>query len=298
MLPQLSETDIFLHAPDVEGVDLLAEDYTRKQIPKGMGVYCLYHPLTLEVWYIGSGCGIDPTGRIGSGLRLRLKLYRYPKGSHDHKVHDAIKANGLLVKAWITSNQGDAHKYESDAIQRCQPVLNVVGCRILSDDEAKAKESAKSKAKRAKRVREQVYNPDLPKKCGRCKFPKLCRDFRRSAGMPLAVVGTCKKCEVEIRKAAAAFRKAEAKRLGVPYNQRHARMKLGPTQALVLRTLQHIGKGKAAAISTEIYGGHTVQHITNVCYALYALRSKGAVVSSNRVWSATTKADLLLQSAA
>jgi hypothetical protein len=260
-----------------------------------MGVYCLYHPLTLEVWYIGSGCGIDPTGRIGSGLRLRLKLYRYPKGSHDHKVHDAIKTNGLLVKAWLTPNQGDAHKYESDAIQKYQPPLNVVGCRVLSEDEAKARDSAKSKAKRIKRVQEQVYNPNLPKKCGRCKTPKFCRDFRRSAGMPLAVVGTCRVCEVEIRKAASAFRKAEAARLGMPYPNRLAKTKLGPTQALILRTIQRIGKGKAASISTEVYGDHTIQHITNICYALYALRSKGAVVSSNRVWSATGKADLLLK---
>ena len=80
----------------------------------------------------------------------------------------------------------------------------------------------------------------------------------------------------------------------MPYQNRLAKAKLGPTQTLVLKTLQRIGKGKAAVISTEIYGDHTTQHITNMCYALYALRSKGAVVSSNKVWSTTSKADLLL----
>ncbi len=114
--------------------------------------------------------------------------------------------------------------------------------------------------------------------------------------MPLAVVGTCKKCETEIRANAAAARKAEAARLGISFVQRQT--KLGPTQALVLRILQRIGRGKAAAISTEIYGDHAVQHITNTCYALYRLRSKGAVVCSSRFWSATPKADLLLRSAA
>jgi hypothetical protein len=261
-----------------------------------MGVYCLYHPLTLEVWYIGSGCGVDPTGRIGSGLRLRLKLYRYPKGSHDHKVHDAIKANGLLVKAWVAPNQGDAHKYESDAIHKYQPPLNVVGCRILSEEEAKVRDRAKCKAKRIKRTQEQVYNPDLPKKCGRCKLPKLCRDFRRSAGMPLAVVGTCKKCESEIRAAASAARKAEAARLGISFVQRQT--KLGPTQTIVLKTLQQLGKGKAADLSTQVYGDHTTQHITNICYALYRLRSKGGVTCSNRIWSASSKASILLQNVA
>ena len=139
MLPDLEVTDIFQHTPDGEGFQILEDGFGVRSMPRGMGVYCLYHPASGKPMYIGSGCGVDPHGRKGSSLFLRLKLYRRPKGSHDTKVHDAIKSDGLLLRVWLTNKEGDARKYESDAIQLYQPPLNVVGCRELSEEESKLK---------------------------------------------------------------------------------------------------------------------------------------------------------------
>ena len=163
-------------------------------------MYCFYQADTKEPFYIGSGCGASVRGRKNPGLYQRLILYRRPKDAHGRKIHDAILEHNLLLKVWIVENESDARKYESDAIKLKQPRLNKHGRQSQTPEQLRDRDNTRLRAAALKRKLTTVYNADAIRRSGRCKIEKPCSLFRKSASKRLAVVGTCKTCEVEVRR--------------------------------------------------------------------------------------------------
>jgi hypothetical protein len=280
MLPCLPDTDIFQHVPDAEGIALLAEDYTINTVPPGMGVYCLYHPVTGDIVYIGAGCGIDTQGGSNRGLHMRLKLYRQPRGPHDHKIRDAVRTEGLLLKIWLTSTAGDAFKYETDAIRLYQPRLNVVGCRGRTAEEDRIRRKILNQNKTKVRW---TYDPEAEKRCGRCKFPKTCKDFRRNAGKKLAVVDTCRECEQNSRRQKAKERRTQALANGLPYTA--GRHELGPTQMKIARLLRDAGACTISDICRTLHGHSEVRRRQELSHVLNAMQKKGVATRVAKAWA-------------
>lgn len=122
MLPALPVTDLMLTTPDAEGLNMWAIDFGRKSIPEGIGVYCFYDPKTGSPSYIGSGCAVHSNG-VGVWRRI-LQYRREPNQTtckHDRRIGQAVREQGLLLKVWLVASDGDARKYEMDAIAKYQP---------------------------------------------------------------------------------------------------------------------------------------------------------------------------------
>lgn len=200
MLDALPETDIFQHPPDVDRVDIFGpKRFSVKMLPKGRGVYCFYVPTTGELVYIGSACGTE-RGNPDSGIALRMKLYRGLK-TGEQKVREVARQEGLLLKVWLTHSEADARKYESDAIRKYKPRLNVVGTRELSKEDQRSLNRARLRKDRIKRLnRSDVhYDSAAIRVCTRCEEDKPCAAFRRCKGKSMGTHAVCRDCEAAER---------------------------------------------------------------------------------------------------
>lgn len=137
MLPKLPETDVMSAVPDVSGVDIWSDGFSKNCVPEGIGVYCFYEPDTDTPIYIGSACA-SPQPWNGTGLWLRIREYRYKRRSRNDKTErlgQIVRDRHLLLRVWLTQTEGDAHKYETDAIARHQPELNIKNAGHVSFEE-------------------------------------------------------------------------------------------------------------------------------------------------------------------
>jgi len=196
MLPALPVIDLLSVQPDADGLDIWAEDFDRNSVPAGIGVYCFYDPTTGMPHYIGSGCAIHANG-VGVWRRI-LDYRKGPKqfvAAHNRRIGEAVRTLGLRLKVWLVASNGDARKYEMDAIAKYRPSLNKVG----ADDPTQTLEAERAQAQachdrsRAKWL--GVYDPNAVKPCSRCKTPKKCSEYRRCDGFPFGVHRACKTCE-------------------------------------------------------------------------------------------------------
>lgn len=290
MLPQLSVIDIFEFQPDAVGINILTTDFGINSLPKGMGVYCFYDSITGIPVYIGSGCGVNTSGKHGYGLYLRMKGYLKPKNKHDNKIKEMIKFNNLLLKVWITQTDGDARKYEMDAIDKYKPKFNIIGCKRKTEEEIRQQEKIRNQKKRHDRKLNQPYDPERIRHCKRCDTPKKCSEFRRSAGKILATHSVCKQCEVELREIAALKRKNDAISKGIPYNR--SPNELGVTQIKVIEILKKIGDSKSSDICQEIYQHKNNARVIHIWKILKSLEKRNIVITESKIWKLNSSIDL------
>ena len=177
MLKPLDETDLLSFPPDIDGIDLFTPAFDWKVISTSPGCYAFYEEATGEVVYIGSA-GADGVNPKERGLRRRLHEHRgYPLKALS-KVRTAHQTTPLLLKCWISQSPGDCRKYESDALRKYTPRLNVMG--ILNRTETERQQERKSRLKRYYETRCQtplIFDPTVQVFCPGCGETKKRGDF-------------------------------------------------------------------------------------------------------------------------
>jgi hypothetical protein len=198
MLPKLQDTDLLAHPPDASGLDIWAPGFRKASLPEGIGVYCFYDPISGAPIYIGSACG-SPQPWAGTGLWLRIQTYVHPRKNRREKTERvglAVKERGLLLKVWLTQTEGDAHKYETDAIVKHRPELNVKNAGHMSFEAKQERVRAGLRAAGERRKQRIVYEPDAERLClGPCGLTKKCREFSRHPRRKFGVDSICKLCK-------------------------------------------------------------------------------------------------------
>jgi len=199
MLPALPRTDILSVSPDAEAIDIWAVDFNKSKVPFGIGVYCFYDPTTNQARYIGSGCGQDFAIGTPSGLWLRIKTYRWPKKIRPEKtglIGQLVREQGLLLKVWLTHSEGDARKYESDAVKKHKPDLNKHNAGHQTPETVRERIRAQIRASGERRKQRIIYEPDAERIClGPCGLVKKCREFSKHPRMKYGVYSVCKPCK-------------------------------------------------------------------------------------------------------
>ena len=197
MLPELPDTDVTQHHPDAEAIDIWAATFSKTIVPRGIGVYCFYDPRTGDPKYIGSGCASDPA-RDPSGIWLRIKTYRWPRKNRVEKtglVSQLIRERHLLLKVWLTRSEGDARKYEVDAIAKYSPELNRLAAGHQTLETTRERIRASVRASGERRKERITYDPEAERCCTACGVVKKCADFSKHPRMALGVYNECKLCK-------------------------------------------------------------------------------------------------------
>lgn len=197
MLDTMQVVDLLEVIPDVDGLDLFSPTFVWNLVPPAIGCYAFYHPVTGEIWYVGSAC-TSSYNKAQHGLRNRMRNYR---GSGPNtklsigsaKVHAACRNHGLLVKIWTSLSVGDCRKYEADTIQKHCPRLNI-HCAKSRSIEDQAEFIRRKSRESGRRNAEHPFDPDALKTCIDCKIEKPCRDFPKNSQSKLGCRARCKEC--------------------------------------------------------------------------------------------------------
>ena len=203
MLTTLPSTDLLLCTPDAEGIQLFGDSFSWEQVPKGVGCYAFYHPETGDTWYVGSACATSQEA-ASCGVRARLRCYR-GRGERDNptktvlSMRHACREHGLLLRVWIAGSEGDARKYEADAIAIHGPRLNIHGNRRMTSEEHRLRRNTYARNS-ARRKPPQSYDGKAMKTCSRCNVSKPCSSFHRHMYTRLGVCAWCRACTCEDRR--------------------------------------------------------------------------------------------------
>ena len=165
MIPALPITELFIHTPDIDAVDLWEKSWRTSAnflLLGSPGVYCFYDGDTGEILYIGSS-GSRSSRPSEAGMACRLRKYYLPwndnsrKASSSHVNIILAHTNGrkILVRCWIVASHADALKYEYEAIAKHRPTFNVHAASAVLTKEEKA---ARSKQRTYKRTLKRKAN--------------------------------------------------------------------------------------------------------------------------------------------
>ena len=202
MLPALPIIDLLSLPPDGD-IDLFVP-LSKRLIPNADGVYCFYDPTSGQPRYIGSACG-HPLSYKDAGLKLRARDYsRSPNPTRSSEVAQIARKDGLRFKWWLTHSDGDARKYEIDAIQKYQPDINVFSKRKPQTEASRRKYLEQRWAVNQRQIKKwqlEPYDPERLNHCRICKKDLPCKDFHRSSQGRHGVQNRCKVCRSKEAKA-------------------------------------------------------------------------------------------------